>query len=357
MPRDDRFDLDVLSQRVVFGVGRVDEVPAEVERLGLHRLLVVSTGSAKYTADDLCDVLGAAVAARITGVLQHVPEAEASEAVRLTTANDADGVLTIGGGSATGLGKAVAVSTGLPVLSVPTTYAGSEATSTYGITGAHKRTGRDARALPRIVVYDPALTTGMPARLTAASGMNAMAHCVEALYAKGGDPITSSLAQEGIRRLASALPQATQNPAYLAVRSEALLGAHLAGWAMEHAGTALHHTLCHVIGGTYRVDHAEVHAVLLPYVAAYNSAAAPEALAQVAHALGATDAAHGLRSLAETLHTPTDLASLGVPGDGLDQVVEAALLAVGGRNPRRPDTPSLRRLLDDAYAGRPPGQY
>ena len=357
MPRDDRFDLDVLPQRAVFGVGRVDEVPAELERQGMRHLLVVSTGSAKYTADDLCDVLGAAVAARITGVLQHVPEAEATEAVRLATTEGADGVVTIGGGSATGLGKAVAVSTGLPVLCVPTTYAGSEATSTYGITGARKRTGRDPRALPRVVVYDPALTTGMPARLTAASGMNALAHCVEALYAKGGDPITSSLAQEGIRRLASALPSATRSPADVAVRGEALLGAYLAGWAMEHAGTALHHTLCHVIGGTYRVDHAEVHAVLLPYVAAYNSAAAPEALGRVARALGADDAAHGLRALAEGLHTATDLVSLGVPEDGLDQVVEAAIAAVGDRNPRRPDTPSLRRLLDDAYAGRQPGTY
>ena len=357
MPRDDRFELDVHAQRVVFGAGRVREVPDVIAHLGLRRVLLVSTGSAGRVADEATGRLGDVVVARVTEVVQHVPEAEASRAADQATSTGADAVLTIGGGSATGLGKAVAVATGLPLVVVPTTYAGSEATSVYGITGQHKKTGRDPRALPRVVVYDPLLTVGMPARLTAASGMNALAHCVEALYSKEADPITDSLAVEGIRRLSAALPKAIDSPSDAAVRSDALLGAYLAGWSMEHAGTALHHTLCHVIGGTHRVDHAEVHAVLLPYVAAYNSPAAPEDLARVAGALGEADAAQGLRSLAERLRAPTDLASLGLPEGALDEVVARALLAVGERNPRRPDAPSLRRLLDDAYAGRPPGMY
>jgi alcohol dehydrogenase class IV len=136
-----------------------------------------------------------------------------------------------------------------------------------------------------------------------------------------------------------------------------LVAAYLAGSSMEGAGTALHHILCHAIGGTYRVDHAEVHAVLLPYVAAYNSPAAPQALGRVARALDEPDAPQGLRALAERLRVPTDLASVGLPESALDDVLERALVAVGDRNPRRPDAPSLRRLLDDAFAGRPPGTY
>ena len=357
MRRDERFELDIHGQRLVFGAGRLADVPREVDALELGRLVLVTTHSAKDHADRLAEDLGRRVAARIDEVVQHVPEAAAAAAVAAVTEAASDGIVTIGGGSATGLGKAVAVRTGLPVMAIPTTYAGSEATSTYGITGEHKQTGRDPRALPRVLVYDAALTTRMPPHLTATSGMNALAHCVEALYGPRANPVTSVAAQEGLRRLAAALPLAVETPADLTSRSDALLGAYLAGWSMEHAGTALHHTLCHVIGGTYRVNHGEVHAVLLPYVAAYNASSAPGALGLVAQALGSTDAAHGLRALAERLGAPTDLASLGLPGDALDDVAERAVAAVGDRNPRRPDGPSLRRLLDDAYAGRPPGHY
>ena len=357
MAGDERFELDIRSQRVVFGAGRVSDVPDEVGRLGLRRLLVVSTRSAKAAADELVERLGALVVARVDEVVQHVPEGAVSSTVETAVARGSDGTVAIGGGSATGLGKAVSLVTGVPLLSVPTTYAGSEATSVYGVTGQHKRTGRDPRVLPRVIVYDPLLTTGMPAALTATSGMNALAHCVEALYSQGANPITSTLAMQGIRLLAAALPRAVDSPTAPTPRSEALLGAYLAGWSMETAGTALHHLLCHAIGGTHRVDHAGAHAVLLPYVAAYNAPAAPEALGRVAEALDVTDAAHGLRSLAEHLHAPTDLASLGLPEDALDDVVERVLAAVGDRNPRHPDTSSLRRLLDDAFAGRPPGAY
>lgn len=358
MPRDDRFELDRHAQRLVFGAGRVSDIPAEVDAQGLRRVLLVATRSAKETADELCDRLGESVVARVSDVVQHVPESEASSATDLVGAAAADGIVSLGGGSATGLGKAVAVATGLPLLAVPTTYAGSEATSVYGVTGVHKRTGRDPRALPRVVVGDPLLTTTMPARLTATSGMNAVAHAVEALYAPGANPVTDVLAMESIRRLATALPAAVASLSDVSARAAALLGSYLAGWSMEQAGTALHHTLCHVIGGRYRVDHAEVHAVLLPYVAAYNAPAAPEALSAVARTLGTgPDAARALRALAERIGAPTDLASVGLQAGALDDVVERALVAVGDRNPRRPDAPSLRRLVDDAFAGRPPGTY
>ncbi len=358
MSRDERFEFGVHAQRVVFGAGRMDEVADEVDALGLGGVLVVATRSAKSAADRLADDLGPRVVARVSEVVQHVPAANVASAVHTARDTSAEGIVTVGGGSATGLGKAVAVQTELPLVAIPTTYAGSEATTVYGITGElHKQTKRDLRALPRVVVYDPVLTTQMPARLTASSGLNALAHCVEALYAPGANPVTRVLAQESLRHLAAALPVAVQVPEDLNARGNALYGAYLAGWSMEQAGTALHHTLCHTIGGTYHLDHSEVHAVLLPYVAAYNRPAAPEALRLVAQALGAPDAAEGLRDLAERLGSPTDLASLGLAADVLPEVVERALTAVGDRNPRRPDVPSLRRLLDDAYAGRPPGNY
>jgi alcohol dehydrogenase class IV len=347
----------VQAQHVVFGAGRVGEVPEVLRSLGVRRALLVATRSAKQPADRLAIALGPSVVARIHEVVQHVPERDVAAALGLVAATSPDGIVTIGGGSATGLGKAVAVQTGLPLLAVPTTCSGSEATPVYGVTGEHKQTGRDPRALPRVVVYDPALTLSMPREVTATSGLNALAHAVEALYAPGANPVTGLLAREAVRLLGAALPVAVARGDDLPARTDALYATYLAGWSMAIAGTALHHALCHVIGGTYAVDHGALHAVLLPYVAAYNAPAAPDAMAAVAHALGTSDAPAALRSLAEELDAPTDLASLGLPEPALDDAVARAITAVGPRNPRTADRASLRRMLDDAYAGRPPGQY
>ena len=351
------FEHAPTPQRVVFGAGRVAEVGRELDRLSLSRVLLVATRSAKQPADDLVERLGGRVVGRIHEVVQHVPATHAADAVAHARACEADALVTIGGGSATGLGKAVAVETGLPLVAVPTTYAGSEATPIFGLTGEHKRTGRDARALPRTVVYDPALTLHMPAHVTATSGLNAVAHCAEALWATANEPIGELLAEEGLRRLAASLPSAVRAPDDLVARSNALYGAYLAGSALAAVGTALHHTLCHVIGGTHRLGHGEVHAVLLPYVTAYNATAAPTAMARIASALDTSDAPSGLRALAETLGAPTSLASLGLPRQALDDAADRTVVALGDRNPRPVDSPSLRRMLDDAYTGSPPGHY
>jgi maleylacetate reductase len=356
-PGETRFDLDVLAQRVLFGAGRVGELPGVLSSLGVRRALIVATRSAKQPADRLAGDLGPRVVARIHEVVQHVPAGEVAAALELVAATSPDGIVALGGGSATGLGKAVAVRTGLPLVAVPTTCSGSEATPVYGVTGEHKQTGRDPRALPRVAVYDPALTVSMPRELTATSGLNALAHAVEALYAPGANPVTDLLAREAIRLLGAALPVAVDRGDDLPARTDALYAAYLAGWSMATAGTALHHTLCHVIGGTYAVDHGALHAVLLPYVAAYNAPAASDAMAAVAGALGTSDGPTALRRLAEELGAPTDLASLGLPEAALDDAVARAITAVGRRNPRTPDPASLRRMLDDAYAGRPPGHY
>jgi maleylacetate reductase len=342
---------------VVFGAGTVTGVLAELESLGLERVLLVASPSAAATADVVASALGDGLAARIDEVRQHVPETLATRAMEVAKHSGADGVLTVGGGSATGLGKAVAVATGVPLVAVPTTYSGSEATPIYGITGPHKRTGRDPRALPRVVVYDPELTTSMPRHVTATSGLNAVAHCVEALYSRDAEPVSALVAEHGLHLLASALPRAVRDPHHLAVREDALMGAYLAGWALASAGSALHHTLCHVLGGDHGLGHGDLHAVLLPYVVAFNAPATPEAMGRVARALGTEDAVSGITDLAHTLGAPSSLRAIGFPEDSLGAAAQRAGVAVGDRNPRPVDPDSLRRLLEDAFHGRPPGTY
>ncbi len=350
----------MLAQRVVFGAGRIDDLPSELDARGSRRAFLVATGSAKPVADHLARLLGGRLVGRVHEVVQHVPVASVEACLARVIDADADALVAVGGGSAIGLGKAVAVQTGLPVFAVPTTYSGSEATPIYGVTDRHKKTARDPRALPVVVVYDARLTLSLPRRATATSGLNAMAHAVEALYAPGSDPVTSLLAEEAIRVLARSLPVAAEAPHDLPAREDALYGAYLAGSALAMAGTALHHAVCHVIGGTYGLEHGDLHAVLLPHTAAYNAAAAPDALERVAAALrtsepGTTEAPAGLHRLARRLDAPTDLASLGLPEAALDDIAERTAVAVGHRNPRTADMPSLRRMLGDAHAGRPPG--
>lgn len=357
------FTYDALPGRVVFGVGAVDRVADEVAALGLERVIVITDANAKAVADAIARDLGSRHATMLAEVRQHVPT-ELADAARRTAADvGADGIVTVGGGSATGLGKAVAIDAGIPIVAVPTTYAGSEMTPIFGITGEHKQTGRDLRALPKVVVYDPALTVDLPVSVTATSGFNAIAHCVEALYAPGTNPVIQLCAEDGIRALASALPRAVDRPGDIDARSDALYGAYLAGVSLAVAGTALHHKLCHVIGGTYDLVHGELNAVVLPHVVAYNARAAPDAIRRVAAALAAAgagrgstagDAAAALHDLALRLGAPTSLAAIGMPAEGLDDAAERGVIETGATNPRTPDVASLRALLQRAFDGAPP---
>jgi len=355
------FVHEALPGRVVFGVGAVDRVAGEVADLGLEHVLVIAAGSSKLVGEMVADRLGGRFAALFADVRPHVPEELVVAARTAAAADGADGIVAVGGGSAVGLAKAIAVGSGMPVVAVPSTYSGSEMTPIYGITGRHKRTARDLRALPRVVVYDPALTVGLPPGVTGASGLNALAHGVEALYAPGSDPVAALYGEEAIRTLARALPDAVAQPEDLDARGRALYGAHLAGRALAVAGTALHHKLCHVLGGSFGLDHGQVNAVMLPYVAAFNTAAVPAAMARVAAALGGpaepAAAADLLFDLTARLGLPASLAAIGMPADGLDEAAAWAVAAVGSGNPRPVDTHGLRRLLQAAHDGRPPGHY
>ncbi|MGQ0618081.1 MAG: maleylacetate reductase [Acidimicrobiia bacterium] len=350
------FVHDALPGRVIFGAGAVDRVAEEADRLGATRAFIVAGGSSSAVGDRIAAQFGDGVAGRFSEVRQHVPEHLAAAATRAATESGADVVVTVGGGSAVGLGKAVALETGLPIVAVPTTYSGSEITSIYGITGEHKKTGRSLGVLPKVVVYDPALTIGLSAAVTAQSGFNALAHCVEALYAPGADPVLEVLALEGARALATSLPDVVLHPDDVGLRGDALYGAYLAGLALG-AGTALHHKVCHVLGGSYGLVHGAVNAVILPHATAYNVPVAGPALSRLAAVLGGpADAAAApglLAALAIVLAAPRTLAEIGMPADGLDRAAELAVAQVGDSNPRPIDVAAMRSLLQRAYDGRP----
>ncbi len=343
-----------LPARVVFGAGTVARLPAELDKLGAQRALVLSTPGRAASVRAVAASLGTRCAGFYDKAVMHVPLEVAEDARRVAKELGADCCVAVGGGSTIGLGKAIAAASGLPVLAVPTTYSGSEMTPIYGLTeGGLKRTQRDARVLPRTVIYDPQLTLGLPPATSAASGMNAIAHCVEAMYAQDANPIVSLMAEEGIRALAAALPAIVGNPADAEARSEALYGAWLAGVSLGAVGMALHHKLCHTLGGTWNLPHAETHAIVLPHAARYNRDAAPEAMARIARALGAKDAPGGLYDLETKLGLKMKLADLGMREADLERAAKIATEAPYP-NPAAIAYAQVLELLKNAFAGRRP---
>ncbi|MPV71329.1 maleylacetate reductase [Burkholderia sp. BE17] len=353
----ERFVYQGLPSRVVFEWGALARLPDELSALGAHRALILSTPEQRPLADRVMELLGDRAAGVCTQAVMHVPVEVARAAREMAAELGADCCIAIGGGSTIGLGKAIALESSLPILAVPTTYAGSEMTPIYGLTeGRLKRTGRDARVLPRTVLYDPSLTLSLPPGISAASGVNAMAHAVEALYSEDANPVISLMAEESIRALGEALPVVVRDPQDRAMRSRALYGAWLAGTCLGAVGMALHHKLCHTLGGTFNLPHAQTHAAMLPHTAHYNHAAAPDALCRVARALGGNDAAEAgplLFRLNEQLGIAPALADIGMPQEGLD---EAADLACRNpyANPRPIERAAIRALLQDAWEGRAP---
>ena len=336
---------------MVFGAGSVGELAAEVERLGAKRVLLISTPGRAGMVKRLAK--GLALAGVFDRAVMHTPIEAVAQARELAASVKADCCVAVGGGSTIGFGKAIALSSALPVVAVPTTYSGSEMTTIWGISeGGAKKTGRDPKVLPRAVIYDPELTLELPAAVSAASGMNAIAHCAEALYAHDGNPIVSLMAEEGIRALASALPKIVADPRDLGGRTAGLYGSWLAGMTISTTSVALHHKLCHILGG-FGLPHAETHSIVLPHAIGYNQAAAPEAMARISKALGKTDAARGLYELEEKLGIPMRLADIGMKEADLERAARIAVEAPYP-NPRKVEYEPVLRLLRDAYDGRRP---
>jgi maleylacetate reductase len=343
--------------RIVFQRGGLHQVPAEVERLGWSRVLLIGgQPPQEQVGDDLAEALGPLLAHRIVEVRQHVPVEQAQRAAEEARWSRIDGLVALGGGSAIGLAKAVALEGGQPVMAVPTTYAGSEMTPIWGRTeSGTKVTGRDERVRPAVVVYDVNLTLGLPAGLTAVSALNALAHCVEASYAADASPVTGLLAHAGAQALSSALPAAVGDGGDVSAREQLLHGASLAGSALGAASMGVHHAVCHVLGGMFNLPHAETHAVVLPYAVAFNSVAARPRLRELSQVLGVSpdDCAGALWDLARAVGAPSSLAALGLtPRDA-----EAAAVRLSERapaNPRPVDAAGARQLLAAALSGARP---
>ncbi|MEV0224722.1 maleylacetate reductase [Streptomyces sp. NPDC050704] len=349
-----RFEHETLAQRVCFAPGEASAtVRAEVERLGGARVMVIAAASAADLAERV--TVHVPVVLRHDEVVMHVPVESAERARAAAAAHEVDLVVSVGGGSTTGLAKAVALTSGLPIVAVPTTYAGSEATSVWGLTeGARKTTGVDARVLPRSIVYDATLTLSLPVAMSVASGLNALAHCVDSMWAPRTDPLDQALAGEGIRVLAAGLPAVVADPAGLAGREQALYGAYLSAVAFSSAGSGLHHKICHVLGGAYGLPHAQAHAVVLPYVLAFNAPAAPEAERRIAAAFGAASAIEGLQRLRAAVDAPKALRDHGFDEADIDDAVRTILAVVPADNPRPVTADSLRGLLRAAWEGADP---
>jgi alcohol dehydrogenase class IV len=360
-----QFTYNGQPSRVIFGAGSLQHLAREIDLLGAKRALVLSTPEQRASAEMIADLLGNKAAGVFDRAVMHVPIETAREARQMALALGADCAIAIGGGSTTGLGKAIALDSGLPILAIPTTYAGSEMTPIYGITeGGLKKTGKDARVLPRTTIYDPDLSMSLPVALSVTSGINAIAHAAEGLYAVDSNPIMNLMACEGIAALARALPAIYKNAndktaradaEYVKARSDALYGAWLCGTVLGNVGMALHHKLCHTLGGSFNLPHAEVHTIVLPHALAYNQAAAPNAMQKIAKALGvnesqSTTAAQATWDLACNNGAPTSLAAIGLQESDLNKACDIAMQNQYA-NPRPLERVALRALFQDAFEG------
>jgi alcohol dehydrogenase class IV len=348
-----QFTHDWLPQRVRFATGGAAEVLAEeIRRLEASRVMVIATDAARVEPV----LTGVSVAVLHTDVAMHVPVEVAEHARRVAAEHAVDALVCFGGGSTTGLAKAVALTSALPILAVPTTYSGSEATNVWGLTeSGRKTTGVDPAVLPRVVVYDASLTVDLPVPTTVVSGLNALAHCVDSMWAPRCDRIDQLLAVDGIHALRDALPRVAREPRHLPGREELLYGSYVAAVAFASAGSGLHHKVCHVLGGMFDLPHAETHAVVLPHVVALNSSRVPDLDHRMATAFGSRSALAGVLALRDGLGAPRSLRELGMSEDDVPRAVGPVLEAAPPDNPMPLTPENVEALLRAAWAGKEPG--
>jgi alcohol dehydrogenase class IV len=347
------FTYAALPARVVFGAGRIDRLAAELDRLTAKRTLFVCTKGGRLRYASIIDDLGAHGAGVFAEAEPHCPQPVAEAALAMFSRLDADSVVSVGGGSTIGLGKYIAAKTGRPLLAVPTTMSGSEMTPLYGIkVGLEKRTAVDPAAKARTVIYDPLLTASLPLHETATTGMNGLAHCVEALYPAEPNPIAHMLALEGIAAFARGLPGVIERND-VAARTDALYGGFIGGLLVSMVGIGLHHKICHILGGRFGVPHGESNSVMLPYVVAFNAPAIRDNAAAIARAMHHTDATAAMFDLVQRIGAPRNLRDLGLKLEALDDVVRE-VVAKPISNPRPVTSDAIRELLDAAWHGRAP---
>ncbi|MHA2788108.1 maleylacetate reductase [Corynebacterium sp. S7] len=348
------FHHHTLGQHVLFGAGKAAEnLKSEVERLGAKKVMVIAGERELELANEVAAQIDVAVLH--DEVVMHVPVEVAERARKVAEDNDIDLLVSVGGGSTTGTAKAVSLTTGIPSIAVATTYAGSEATDVWGLTENEiKTTGSDIKVLPVSVIYDSELTLSLPVEMSVASGLNGIAHCVDSMWAPKADPINAAMAAEGIRALNEGLPLIVEDSQSIHGRDLALYGAYLSAVSFASAGSGIHHKICHILGGTFNLPHAQTHATVLPYVLAFNVGDAPETEARMAHAFGADTAVEGLQALREKLDAPKALKDYGFSAEGIAEVVRQALEKIPASNPREVTEENLTELLTAALNGDDP---
>ncbi|GAA4691158.1 maleylacetate reductase [Pseudonocardia yuanmonensis] len=348
------FEFTALPYRVLFGAGMADRVAAEVDRLGRSRVLLLASREIAELGDRVAAELGPLCVGRFDGAAMHTPVDVTEKALAVLEESRADAVVAVGGGSTTGLAKALALRTGVDQVVLPTTYAGSEVTPVLGETvDGRKQTRSDPAVLPETVVYDVELSRHLPVPMSVTSGMNALAHAVEALYSPQANPVVDGWATDAIRHLSRGIRQVPGAPADLAVRADLLRGAWLAGTCLGAVGMGLHHKLCHVLGGTFDLPHAATHTVVLAHVVAYNAPAVPAVMDAVAAALGVSDAAAGVFALVADAGAPSSLRQLGMREADLAEAADI-VVATPYPNPRPIDRPAALELLRAAWEGGAP---
>ncbi|KAI8656168.1 Fe-ADH domain-containing protein [Fusarium keratoplasticum] len=347
------FEYNANPSRVIFGSGTIHKLPSELSKLGASRPLLLSTPHQTAQAQVVSTILQGKTAALFSGARMHTPTDVTQRACDLATSSKADALVSIGGGSTIGLGKAISIRTGLPHIAIPTTYAGSEVTPILGETAdGRKETRSDPKILPTVVIYDVDLTLTLPVGLTATSGVNAIAHAVEALYARNSNPIISLLAVEGVEALATSLPELIHDPTSKSARSSALYGAWLCGTCLGSVGMSLHHKLCHTLGGSFDLPHAETHTIVLPHALSYNAPKVPEAMKLLAGALPESngDAIKGLNVLLGKIKVERSLKALGMKESDVDKAADIAI-SKPYWNPREVERMAIREVIRRAWAG------
>jgi maleylacetate reductase len=348
------FDFTGSPARIVFARGGRSRTADILADLGVSRALVLATEAQKDSADAFACTLGKACLGVYAGAVMHTPVAATEAALEIIRDQRVDCVIAFGGGSTIGLAKAIAWRTDLPQIAVPTTYAGSEVTNILGQTeNGVKTTLKSPKVIPEVVVYDAELTRSLPKGMSVTSGINAMAHAVEALYAKDRNPISDMIAAEGIRAMTEALPRIVEAPDDLDARERAFCGSWLCGTVLGQVGMALHHKLCHTIGGLFDLPHAETHTVILPHATAYNAEGAGALLSPVSEALGGGAPGAALWDFAKGLGAPLSLRELGMPEEGIARAAEQAV-ANPYWNPRPIERDPVEALIRAAWSGERP---
>ncbi len=355
------FHYTSYAQEIIFGTGSLARLSEAVDHFHWQRLMLCTTGSARRNGhvSTLEAALGQRLVATYDHAQSHVPDFQVAEALAIAIEHQVDAIIGLGGGSPIGLAKAISQAleekrTGqaarasfptdqplVPVVAIPTTYAGSEMTAVYGMThhsasSSRKITVTDPKITPKLVIYDPRLTLDLPPEMTASSGINALAHCVEAVYSITRHPLSTAAALSGAQHIAQALPRCYATGEDLEARTGMLIGSHLAAVALSNVAMGFHHGLCHALGGTAGVPHGIANAIVLPHAMRFNLNATAPQLAQIAAAIGlavddrsaeaaAEAAAQHIADLIGHMSLPQRLREVGVNKADLPHLAEVAL--------------------------------